>query len=188
MSNFPSGAFTRLVALALLGAACTPAPVATPTPTVDPVALGQELFEAKGCAVCHGEDAQGTDQGPGIGGHALEAVLSQVRNPTGTMPAFGPDKITDDELNSIAAFVTAQPSAAMALGIEPTEAEREHLMEALEALEAGDGQTAAQHMELAVGLATGDNREAYEHWLEEIEAGELSMVEHELEDLLMGEE
>ncbi len=42
MSNFPNGAFTRLVSLALLAAACTPAPAATPTPTVDPVAVGHE--------------------------------------------------------------------------------------------------------------------------------------------------
>lgn len=188
MNNFPSRAFPGLVALAFLGAACTPAPVATPTPTVDPLAVGHELFEVRGCAVCHGEDAQGTENGPGIGGHMVEDVVSQVRSPTGAMPAFGMDKITDEELTSIAAFIAAQPAAAMALGIEPTEAEREHLMAALEALEAGDAETALQNMQLAVEIASVDNREAYEHWAEEIEEGELSMVEHELEDLLAGHE
>ena len=190
MRNFPKGAFTPLACLAFLAAACTPTPVATPTPeptptsTVDPVAVGVELYQAKACFACHGEDTQGTDQGPGIGGHDIEAVISQVRNPTGDMPAFGPDKISDEELGFIAAYVAAQPSTAMALGIEPTEAERGHLMAVLEALEQGDPAGAIEHLGLAVDLATGDNRKAYEDWLKELEEDQLSMVEHEIEDLL----
>lgn len=171
---------------ALWLAACTSSslPPSTLAPTVDVLTKGHELFEAKGCATCHGEDAQGSDLGPAIGGHAVDVVIKQVRTPRDRMPAFGPDKISDEELNAIAAYVAAQPSLAKELGIEPAEAEREHLKEALEALEAGDGAKAIQHMQLAAETASGANKQAYEYWGEELREGELSMVEHELEDLL----
>ena len=171
---------------ALLLAACTPAATTAPTPTLDPVVRGEELFESRGCAACHGKDAQGTHLAPAIGGHSVEAVMAQVRTPRGQMPAFSPEKISDEELNFIAAYVAAQPSMAMEIGIEPTEAEREHLQEALEALEAGDRVKAYEHMQLAADIASGGNKEAYQHWAEGIEEGELSMVQHEMEEMMAG--
>jgi mono/diheme cytochrome c family protein len=169
-----------LAGMILLLVSCSPATSPAPTPTVDAVAAGRQLFPVKGCAACHGEDAQGTELGPPVGGHAAEAVIRQVRTATGAMPASGVDRITDQELAYIAAFVADQPSMATELGTELTEAEREHLMETLEALESGDQATALEHMRIAASIASGDNQEAFEHWAEEIEEGKLSMVEHEL--------
>ncbi len=104
------------VLTALLLTACTPAATPAPTPTVDSVVRGEELYESKGCAACHGEGGVGTDLAPALPGHTEEQVLKQVRAPRGQMPALGPEKISDDDLAAIAAYVVSLSPAVGAHG------------------------------------------------------------------------
>ena len=74
----------------------TPTPTSAPSPTSahadeephDGTEAGHELFIAKGCSACHGQDAEGTGIAPGLAGHSAEMVRRQVRSPVGAMPAF----------------------------------------------------------------------------------------------------
>jgi mono/diheme cytochrome c family protein len=80
-------------------------PASTPTPTVVPGdAAGAQLY-ATNCAGCHGQTAQGTGRAPAIAGNLPGQVISYVREPAGRMPSFGPERISDAELEAIAAWV-----------------------------------------------------------------------------------
>ena len=79
---------------------------------------GQALFN-ESCIVCHGRDGGGTDKAPGIAGLALEPdyIARRVRtsglenSPVydgltgGRMPFWAVDRLSDDELRDLAAFV-----------------------------------------------------------------------------------
>lgn len=109
-----------LLTVFLLGA-CAPAPTPTPTatPTKAPTATpragalspeaeqGKALFTSKGCAGCHGPNAEGSGVGPNLAGKTEAQVKKQVRTPTGAMPAFTTAQVSDEELNKIAAFITS---------------------------------------------------------------------------------
>ena len=90
---------------ALLTACGQPSPTATPPPaaTLSPAEQGERLFAVKGCATCHGLAGAGSDIAPALPGHSAEQVLRQVRSPVGSMPAFGAERISDQELDLIAA-------------------------------------------------------------------------------------
>ncbi len=85
----------------LFGVACggpeEVAPASTPTP-VEHVDAGRQLYVDKGCAVCHGQNAEGTSIAPSLLGHNAKQIKGQVRSPLGTMPRSGPEQISDDEL------------------------------------------------------------------------------------------
>ncbi len=79
---------------------------------------GQELFN-ESCTMCHGMDAAGTLRGPPLAGAGLPAtyVAQRVRTSGsgespiydgltgGIMPFWGADRLTDDEVRDLAAFV-----------------------------------------------------------------------------------
>jgi mono/diheme cytochrome c family protein len=81
-------------------------------------AAGRELFNGS-CAVCHGQDAEGTRRGPTLTGNALERqyIARRVRtsgvedSPTydgltgGRMPFWGADRLSDEELRDVIAYV-----------------------------------------------------------------------------------
>ena len=87
-------------------------------------ATGQTTFNTT-CVVCHGVDAVGTDQGPALAGTTLsgEAIASRIRTSGsstssvydgltgGRMPFWSKDRITDQEINDIIAYL-AQTEAA----------------------------------------------------------------------------
>ena len=88
----------------------TPAPIPTAIPTPGPrgeeaVAAGKALFSDKGCAFCHGADGAGTAQVPALVYRSRDAVLNQVRGGGFHMPAFGTDKVSDEDLDKIVAFL-----------------------------------------------------------------------------------
>jgi mono/diheme cytochrome c family protein len=72
---------------------------------VDTDSDGYALFIATGCAACHGDNAEGTDAAPALPGHTEDQVLRQVRAPIGLMPVFPPDKISNQELATLAEWV-----------------------------------------------------------------------------------
>ena len=101
---------------AACGAAATPTVVPTPEPTSTPASAlpstltpeshGTQLFSEKGCAACHGQNAEGSAIAPALPGHTAEQVRRQVRNPIGAMPRFGPEQISDEELEKLVEFIT----------------------------------------------------------------------------------
>jgi mono/diheme cytochrome c family protein len=70
------------------------------------VAQGRQAF-MRTCYQCHPEGAAGL--GPGINDKPLPGGLIkfQVRHGLGAMPAFGPEKISDEELDGIVAYLKA---------------------------------------------------------------------------------
>ena len=113
-----------LVVVALLyGALTRTGAQAAPTTAQEDIANGRALFEST-CSSCHGLDAQGTDQAPGLIGAGAAAVYFQMS--TGRMPAkeLGaenerkPTDFTEQQIYAIAAYVAslgggpAIPSAA----------------------------------------------------------------------------
>jgi mono/diheme cytochrome c family protein len=81
---------------------------------------GQDLFN-ESCVVCHGVDASGTARGPVLRGELLDAETIAVRARTsggtdslvydgltgGRMPFWAADRLSDDELRDLIAFVLA---------------------------------------------------------------------------------
>lgn len=91
----------------------SPTPTArlpAPTPTAAPVAgnpaRGAVLFQQKGCASCHGDQAQGLAC-PRLAGTTLSfaEVLQQVRRPRNIMPPYRPEDITDAEVGDVYAYL-----------------------------------------------------------------------------------
>ncbi len=105
-----------MLTAAACGAAATPTviptlqptstPASAPSSTLAPEAHGTQLFSEKGCAACHGQNAEGSAIAPALPGHTAEQVRRQVRNPIGAMPRFGPEKISDEELDELVEFIT----------------------------------------------------------------------------------
>ena len=113
------------LALMVLGIACaseTPtstSAVPTSTPAVshndDPeamIAAGRQLYLIKGCASCHGQDAEGTAIAPALPGHTGQQVMIQVRSPLSLMPAYSKLQITDEESSEIVAYVESLSASA----------------------------------------------------------------------------
>ena len=69
---------------------------------------GAEIFASSGCGNCHTFEAAGTEGsiGPNLdeAGVSAEAAADQVRNGGNGMPSYG-DQLSDDEIESVAAFV-----------------------------------------------------------------------------------
>lgn len=72
-------------------------------------ALGQRLFQQKGCIACHNHDAGGglSVEAPDLRGVSLsfEAVLKQVRAPKGQMAARSKAQASDEEIAAIYAWL-----------------------------------------------------------------------------------
>jgi ubiquinol-cytochrome c reductase cytochrome c subunit len=94
----------------LYGALTRTSAQAAPATVQEDIANGRALFEAT-CSSCHGLDAQGTDQAPGLVGAGAAAVYFQMS--TGRMPAKevgaenvrGPVQYTEQEILDIAAYI-----------------------------------------------------------------------------------
>jgi ubiquinol-cytochrome c reductase cytochrome c subunit len=106
-----------LVGLIVTGGAYTAFSTASASAEVDlssPAVIeeGQKLFAAN-CATCHGQQAQGTENGPSLAGVGSAAVDFQVG--TGRMPMqmSGPQALqkpvqfTDEQTKALAAFVAS---------------------------------------------------------------------------------
>ncbi|MBI2883375.1 MAG: c-type cytochrome [Candidatus Methylomirabilis oxyfera] len=94
-------------AASLAPAPAAPAAGAPPAPSPgapDLAAQGRQVYESKGCVACHGPKAEG-GIGPALAGFNEAQILKQVRTPKGAMPAFPPDRLSDEEIKALAAFI-----------------------------------------------------------------------------------
>lgn len=93
-------------------ASSSPSPVVRATPTVDNRQLtgeleeGRRLYISLGCISCHGGIGEGgtgtTLRGTPL---TLKEVQDQIRTPSGMMPSYGPDKITDEQIKVIYSYI-----------------------------------------------------------------------------------
>jgi mono/diheme cytochrome c family protein len=77
---------------------------------------GKKIYTKYGCYECHGREGQGAAQasGPRIGPpqRLIRSFIKYVRQPTGQMPPFTEEVISDQELTDIYAFLESRPRAA----------------------------------------------------------------------------
>ncbi len=151
---------------------------------------GHSLYIAKGCAACHGQDAEGSSIAPALPGHNEEMVKNQVRNPRFQMPAFGPAQISNEELDSIARFIAAlegddhlhHETADLSAAVEM------HHWMALESLEAHDLIEAGHHVGHIIELLEpGDHQNQMHEVLASLDSGgDSHEPEHRIEEMLSG--
>lgn len=93
-------------ALAIAGVAVTLQAIAPAAAWAQDIERGARLFEQMECVKCHAAGAVG-DIGPRLAGTALslDVVRATVRNPSGIMPTFGPDRLSDDDIADIYAWL-----------------------------------------------------------------------------------
>jgi mono/diheme cytochrome c family protein len=95
-------------AAGLLLSTCSPCPL--PAQARAPK-QGAEVFASAGCAHCHGDQGQGTDDGPALRSlrKRLSAarIRSQIVHGGKEMPAFG-DSLTPLQVNDLVAFLRAK--------------------------------------------------------------------------------
>ena len=180
-------------ALAACAAEAPPSPTATETPTKPPETReevgGRELYLSKGCAGCHGQNAEGSAIAPALPGHNVVMVKRQVRNPRLRMPAFSEKQISADELESIASYIESLPSEGHAHPetIELTEAVEMHHWMALEALKAEDRVEAIHHVDHIIDLLEpGEHQDGMVAIVQSLQAGEGHEPEHAIEEMLAG--
>ena len=182
-----------LVLFMLIIAACggsataTPPSLPKPTSAIETLPVGHQLFVTKGCAACHGQDAEGSIIAPALGGHSGNQVRRQVRAPLGLMPVFPPDKISNGELLEIAGFIESlsgdhahQRPAAKA------DALAQHHWMSLFALEDGKPSEAAHHINHVIELVTGSHLASMQEAIQLIESANLHDAEHMIEGMIAG--
>ena len=88
-------------------------------------AAGRDRYAGFGCANCHGERGEGASLGPGVatGVLSLEEFTVYLRQPTGTMPAYPSDAISDEAVAEIYAYLMpdtppSQPVGRVDVGAE----------------------------------------------------------------------
>ena len=110
---------------------------AAPGSAMELPADARAVYEANACNSCHGQNLEGMI-GPNLAGLDADYVTHIVRNGVeGTaMAAYGSDKISDDDLSTLAQGVNSLSFAATGMKVNPTVAG--HLQEASKAFEAGD--------------------------------------------------
>ena len=136
----------------------TLAPTAAATPSQTPESTeetrGHQLFVSKGCAACHGQNAEGSVVAPALPGHTEQMVKRQARTPRFLMPAFSQTQISDEELELIARYIAGLPAEGHAHTetIELTVAVEMHHWMALEALKADGIDEGIHHLNHIVEL------------------------------------
>ena len=138
----------------------------------------------------HGENGEGKTTAPALPGKNEQMGKNQVRNPRFQMPAFGPEQISDEELEAIASFIADldgddhQHQEVMELAAA---VEMHHWM-ALESLEAQDSAEAIHHVGHIIELlGPGEHEDRMQGILALLKSGEDSHEpEHEIEEMLAG--
>ena len=85
----------------------------TATGAAADLARGQELYFANGCNICHGDTGAG-GIGPTLAATSLTAAqqLQQYRSPLGVMPVFTADRVADQDVANINAWLKTLPLPA----------------------------------------------------------------------------
>ena len=174
-------------------AAPATAPTAAPEPSpttqaqAEPISLGHELFIAKGCSACHGQDAEGTIIAPALTGHTMAQVRRQTRAPLGIMPVFPPDKISNEELDAIAMYISelGEGHAHMAASATPGEVVLHHWM-TLSSIEADNVPEAVHHLGHIIDLTEGQHRAQMEKTIALLNEGSVEEGTRIVEQMLAG--
>ena len=170
-------------------AAPTAAPEPSPTTQAqtEPISLGHELFIAKGCSACHGQDAEGTIIAPALTGHTMAQVRRQTRAPLGIMPVFPPDKISNEELDAIAMYISelGEGHAHMAASATPGEVVLHHWM-TLSSIEADNVPEAVHHLGHIIELTEGQHRAQMEKTITLLNEGSVEEGTRIVEQMLAG--
>jgi len=99
-----------LVLLTLLGLA---AAVALAAPPAQDPTNGQALWDQNLCKNCHGPAGEGMWGGPLAGSDkTAEEFIAQVRSPRQRMPHFSPEKVPDQAIIDMHAYLTSLPKPA----------------------------------------------------------------------------
>jgi mono/diheme cytochrome c family protein len=71
------------------------------------VARGGEIYERVGCYSCHSNQGQGIMHGPRIAPNPIRwgRFVWYIRHPSGQMPPYSPDVLSDRDLADIYAFL-----------------------------------------------------------------------------------
>ena len=97
--------FTSLLALLVFLALATPLALAAP-PAQDPD-NGKAVWEEALCQNCHGESGEGMWAGPLAGSEkTAEEWISQTRSPRRFMPTFSEEKVSDEMIVDMHAYLT----------------------------------------------------------------------------------
>lgn len=72
---------------------------------------GRDLYMANSCHACHGSVGQGGGPGPALAATSLpfEGFAMQMREPAGSMPAYGDRLLGDQDLADVYAYLKALP-------------------------------------------------------------------------------
>ena len=114
-------------------------------------------------------------------------VKRQVRNPRLRMPAFSEFQINDEELDTIASYISglSPEGHAHPETVELTAAIEIHHWMALEAIKAGDQDESLHHVNHIIQLLEpGEHLRRMDAILEGLERGETHDPEHEIEEML----
>jgi len=114
VTEFKTKLFPLLPAIALASIAVVWLPAAPSAGTEAPrtsEAAGATLFRDKGCAYCHGANAQGTPKGPSLGNVRKTMkpaqIADQIKNGGQKMPSFA-DSLSDAEVDQLVAYLRAR--------------------------------------------------------------------------------
>lgn len=116
-----AGTIYLLVSPCLGGQNSSPTAQKSEAATTGNVENGKKVFMKDGCYECHGREGQGAAQasGPRIGPpqRLLQSFIRYVRQPTGQMPPFTTEVISDRELADVYAYLQSRPKAVPAKDI-----------------------------------------------------------------------
>jgi mono/diheme cytochrome c family protein len=128
---------------AVFAAQASPSPSASGSaaPVGDP-AKGAQVFGSQGCTSCHGANLEGgigaklnpIQKLPGVANPLDPNYLrTTIRNGrpadpgfSTSMPSFGPDKLSDQDLNNVVAYIISQNQAGSA-GLSPVDLARSNV-------------------------------------------------------------
>jgi mono/diheme cytochrome c family protein len=100
--------FALSASIAVVGLAACDTGTASSVPTNPPGTVlprtGEAIF-ARYCTVCHPGGGQGSGPSLITGRFSAMQIKERVRQGYGRMPPFGPDIISDDELNSLVSYL-----------------------------------------------------------------------------------
>ncbi len=150
-------------------------------------AAGREVYLNAGCSACHGENAEGTDVGPSLGGHNAAQVHQQVRSPLAQMPAYSQVQLSDQDLDKVATYIAGL--APMEEHVEPvklSEVLAIHHWMAISAITAGDRNDALHHVGHIIEMVKGEHLETMKKARALLRQGEPHEAEHLIEEMLAG--
>jgi len=144
------------------------------------------IYTDNGCNACHGQQLEGMI-GPNLAGLDADYVIHTVRNGVegSAMAVYGPDKISEDDLSTLAQSINSLSFAATGMKVNPTVAQ--HLQEASAAFDAGDmaaTKTALEATLAACGQMGG--QATLKTMLEHLAAGDADYLKMRFDILMAG--